>query len=856
MSRALRVPPSPEVMAELYAQYLRRGRPAGLSFKQYLTVIGLGNDAETRPGMDDGVHVERAAAAPAATSRPELISVPRQAIRGALRVKVLLVDFRDKPGTLAPSHYESMLFSKGTFPTGSLRDYYSEISLGKVDVSGSVHGWLRLPESYADYAGGASGTSLNYPRNAQRMAEDAVRAALGAGVPFEPELDRLGNGAITALFLVHAGVGAETQRDEAARNNNIWSHKWLLRTPVNVGSGLGASVYLTVPEDAKVGVCAHELGHLAFQWEDFYDPNYADDGTEWDGSGAWDLMAGGSWNGNGARPAHPAGLHKLQHGWIEAETVSTSASLTLEPYSATQGKVFRVVSPEYRSGQFLLLENRKRQGFDSDLPGEGLLVWRVDEARDMFKPDRPALLLLQADGRHDLERSDDWNSGDSGDPFPGNALRTELSDSGELSTTFPEGSASGVSFGAIARDAASGRVSLSVSFRGATSGGGGASETVNGRAMPNARIQDDDPAGVDSVISLSDPGNAREIAVEVAIRHDYIGDLRVELISPSGGRAMLHDRTGANTHDLRRVFRSSELGGLRALSGVPVRGDWRLRVVDTAKGDTGVLESWALAIVPDRGGDVVSASRVTNLPIPDDDAAGISDSVSFGDAGVARSISVEVDISHAYVGDLRVELVGPTGARALLHNRSGGGQRDLKTTFASLDSPGLSVLVGQAVRGTWALKVADLAGRDTGKLNSWELEIRKGTSPRLVQKEAAPNLSIPDDNSAGAGSSLVIAEAGTLQSIALKASIAHPYIGDLRVNLLAPSGVRVSLWNREGGRTKDLTLDLTSASSPALAALVGQPVKGPWVLEVADLGQLDTGTLKFWGLAVGYSEGS
>src|SRR5687768_14019277 len=113
MSRALRVPPSPEVMAELYAQYLPRGRPAGLSFKQYVTGIGLGNDAETRPGMDDGVHVERAAAATPGRGGPELVSVPRQAIRGALRVKVLLVDFRDKPGTLAPSHYESMLFSKG-----------------------------------------------------------------------------------------------------------------------------------------------------------------------------------------------------------------------------------------------------------------------------------------------------------------------------------------------------------------------------------------------------------------------------------------------------------------------------------------------------------------------------------------------------------------------------------------------------------------------------------------------------------------------------------------------------------------------------------------------------------------------
>jgi immune inhibitor A len=840
MSHPLRVPPSPEVMAELYAQYLRNGRPAGLSFKQYLAALGLSNEAETRLGMDDGVQLTRAAGA-------ELISVPRQQIRGSLRVKVLLVDFRDKPGALAPSHYESMLFSKGTFPTGSMRDYYNEVSLGHVDVTGSVHGWLRLPGLYVDYCGGASGTSTNYPKNAQRMAEDAVRAALDAGVVFEQELDRLGNGNVTALFLVHAGPGAETQRDSTLRANNIWSHKWTMRTPVTVRQSLVASIYLTVPEDAKVGVCAHELGHLAFQWEDFYDPNYAEDGSEWDGSGQWDLMAGGSWNGGGARPSHPAGLHKLQHGWVEVQTVNAGASVALEPYTPTRGKVVRVVSSSYRKGQYLLLENRRRQGFDSDLPGEGLLVWRVDEAEEMFKPDRPALLLLQADGRHDLERSDDWNTGDAGDAFPGSANRTELDDTGDLSTTFPEGAASGVRLSNITRDQVSGRVTLDVGF-GQTPPPAG--DVVKGRAEPKAAIKDDDPAGIDSVISLSGAGSVRELAVEVALAHTYIGDLKVELVSPSGLRALLHDRTGANTKDIRRVFRSSELEALRAFTGLAVAGDWRLRIVDTAKGDTGVLESWALAIVPDGGSDVVKRTSKPNLAIPDANAAGVSDSVTLVEAGIARSIAVKVDISHTYVGDLRLELVGPNGERGVLQNRTGGATRDLKATFASLDTPGLGVLVGRELRGTWALSVSDLAGRDTGKLNAWELEIKKAAAPKTMQREAAPNLAIPDDNSAGVASQLRFAEEGTLQSVALRATIEHPYIGDLRVSLVSPGGVRVVLWNRTGGRTKDLNLDLTSANSPALAALVGQPVTGPWLLELADLAKLDTGVLKFWSLGL------
>ena len=37
-----------------------------------------------------------------------------------------------------------------------------------------------------------------------------------------------------------------------------------------------------------------------------------------------------------------------------------------------------------------------------------------------------------------------------------------------------------------------------------------------------------------------------------------------------------------------------------------------------------------------------------------------------------RSLGIGVDIKHTYIGDLRVELVGPTGERAMLHNMTGG----------------------------------------------------------------------------------------------------------------------------------------------------------------------------------------
>ena len=36
--------------------------------------------------------------------------------------------------------------------------------------------------------------------------------------------------------------------------------------------------YLTVPEDCRIGVCAHELGHLLFGWPDLYDTDESSSG--------------------------------------------------------------------------------------------------------------------------------------------------------------------------------------------------------------------------------------------------------------------------------------------------------------------------------------------------------------------------------------------------------------------------------------------------------------------------------------------------------------------------------------------------------------------------------------------------
>jgi immune inhibitor A len=454
--RVCKVPPAPHVMAFLLAEYRRAlARMTGkISFRDYLALIGFTDPAEGLRGADEGTSLRLAG--------EKLVSVPRSRVAGELRVKVLLADFDDNVGELPSSHYEDMLFSKGVYATGSMRDFFAEASCGKVDVVGSVHGWFRMPRKYGDYVGADSGTGA-YPRNAQKLAEDVIAAAKAGGVSFEPGLDKFGQGVVTALFVVHAGPGAETFRSVKVQKQHIWSHKAEMHDAIKVNQGLYAASYLTVPENCRMGVCAHELGHLAFQWDDFYDPNYAEDGDEWDGAGTWDLMAGGSWNEGGDTPAHPAGLHKLQHGWLQEITVAaTTRDIVIPPYSANAGAVVRVRGKKFSQTQSIVIENRQRRGFDMMLSGAGVLVWRVDTQLEQTGTARPAMLLVQADGRHDLEVPDDENQGDAGDPFPGASGRTSVGDTGDVSTSFPGAQPSGVSIENIRIDAATGAATLDV----------------------------------------------------------------------------------------------------------------------------------------------------------------------------------------------------------------------------------------------------------------------------------------------------------------------------------------------------------------------------------------------------------
>ena len=120
---------------------------------------------------------------------------------------------------------------------------------------------------------------------------------------------------------------------------------------------------------------------------------------------------------------------------------------------------------------------------------------------------------------------------------------------------------------------------------------------------------------------------------------------------------------------------------------------------------------------------VIRQEVIPALMIPDNDPRGVRSSIAIVDSGAIQGISISVDISHTFIGDLRVELLTPWGQMVALHNRTGGSADNLLATYRPDSLPALAALISKEVYGNWVLKVADLAGSDVGKLNKWGLEL-------------------------------------------------------------------------------------------------------------------------------------
>ncbi|MGK0408363.1 MAG: serine protease [Shewanella psychromarinicola] len=122
---------------------------------------------------------------------------------------------------------------------------------------------------------------------------------------------------------------------------------------------------------------------------------------------------------------------------------------------------------------------------------------------------------------------------------------------------------------------------------GNTSGGntgGPASYTNTG----NYTIPDNNTTGIVSPINVNRTGDSGTVSVSIGIIHTYIGDLKIQLVSPTGQTVVIHNNTGSGTDNLTQTYTAN-------MAGVESSGIWTLKAVDNANQDSGYIDTWSLS---------------------------------------------------------------------------------------------------------------------------------------------------------------------------------------------------------------------------------------------------------------------
>lgn len=324
------------------------------------------------------------------------------------RVIVLCVDFPDKPAQISTNTIYNRFFSS---TDKSLRNYFAENSYGKYIPEGQVHGWYRAPQPMTYYVDNQNGFGT-YPNNIQKLVEDVVyRAAADPEITWS-SFDNDEDNIIDYVVIVHAGA----ESAYTGKTTDLWAHVWAIDPIIMWGYKFQyyatVSEYMSSPSDAqRTGIDSHEFGHL-LGLPDLYD--YSGNSN---GAGYFSIMAHGSWADGGFTPVHLDAWSKYFCGFTN--TLIDQSGMLLVDNAETNDTNY-LFTTQYPN-EYFMVENRQNTYFDTFLPANGLLVWKVNVNQTHNDNELCYKVgLVQADGMKHLENS--VNYGDPGDSYPGTTI--------------------------------------------------------------------------------------------------------------------------------------------------------------------------------------------------------------------------------------------------------------------------------------------------------------------------------------------------------------------------------------------------------------------------------------------------
>lgn len=285
---------------------------------------------------------------------------------------VIYIKFSDQADfSVSRTAYDNLFNS---LSTTSVRHYYREISYNKTDMlshhmPGTVNDNIAFTDInprdyYRPY--NATTNTIGYATDDEKRSREHGLLARAARYvndnyqsPAGANFDSNNDGNFDNVAFVIKG-------SSDAWSDLLWPHRWALYTQTVTLWGSRVYSYTLQLENVSVKTFTHEMFH-ALGAPDLY--HYNDNRKP---VGIWDLMASGS--------GHPTAWMKSKYGgWIESiPEITNTGTYSIKPLTESSQNSYKIASPS-SVGQYFIVEFRKKTGlYESKLPSEGMIIYRVD----------------------------------------------------------------------------------------------------------------------------------------------------------------------------------------------------------------------------------------------------------------------------------------------------------------------------------------------------------------------------------------------------------------------------------------------------------------------------------------------